>query len=360
MSRKRRGFSAFSLAFLDIMSCGFGAVVLLFLIIKHHADVKDVMPQYDLSIEVDLLEQDIGDAKTRLGNARSRAATMDADMLSKEDLAEKARRELAKAKKALADVDPAITNEELDALKNKLRRLSDEKNKLQREVNKTSNQVRTFVGAGNREYLTGLKLGGRRILVLVDASASMLDDTIVNIIRRRNMDDAAKRRSWKWQQGISTVDWISARFPPNAKFQIYTFNTYAKPVLTGTDGKWLDVNSAKTLNDAISKLRSVIPEGGSSLINAFEKIQSLSPLPDNIFLITDGLPTQGQTKPRGSTISGVKRQRLFEQAATRVPRGIPINTILLPMEGDPMAAWAFWNLALYTQGAFLTPARDWP
>ena len=53
-------------------------------------------------------------------------------------------------------------------------------------------------------------------------------------------------------------------------------------------------------------------------------------------------------------------QRLFEQAVSRIPRGIPINSILLPMEGDPMAAWAYWNLALYTQGAFLTPARDWP
>ncbi|MEM7469612.1 MAG: VWA domain-containing protein, partial [Pseudomonadota bacterium] len=69
--RKRRGFSAFSLAFLDIMSCGFGAVVLLFLIIKHHADVKDVMPEYDLSVELELLEKDIGDALEKLGSARS-------------------------------------------------------------------------------------------------------------------------------------------------------------------------------------------------------------------------------------------------------------------------------------------------
>lgn len=360
MARKRRGFSAFSLAFLDIMSCGFGAVVLLFLIIKHHADVKDVMPEYDLSIEVDLLEQDIGEAKIKLGRARSRSSTLDEEMLSKEALSVQAKRELAKAKAAIADVAPAISNDELNELKSKLRRLSDEKDKLQQEVNKTSTQVRTFVGAGNREYLTGLKLGGRRILILLDASASMLDDTIVNVIRKRNMDDASKRRSWKWQQAVATVDWITARLPQNAKFQIYTFNTQTRAVLPDTDGKWLDVNSARTLDDAVAKMRLVIPKGGSSLINAFGKMQSLSPLPDNIFLITDGLPTQGQNKPRGSTISGPQRQRLFEQATTKVPRGIPINAILLPMEGDPMAAWAYWSLATYTQGAFLTPARDWP
>ena len=55
MRNKRRGFSVFSLSFLDIMSCGFGAVVLLFLIIKHHADVKDVLPDYDLTKELGLL-----------------------------------------------------------------------------------------------------------------------------------------------------------------------------------------------------------------------------------------------------------------------------------------------------------------
>ena len=197
-------------------------------------------------------------------------------------------------------------------------------------------------------------------MILLDASASMLDDTIVNVIRRRNMDDATKRRSWKWQQGIATVDWISARLPPNAKFQIYTFNTQAKAVLPGSDGKWLDVSNFKVLNDAVSELGKVIPGGGSSLINAFGKIQSLSPLPDNVFLITDGLPTQGQTKPRGTTVTGVERQRLFEQAVDRLPRGVPINSILLPMEGDPIASWAYWSLALYTRGAFLTPAKDWP
>ena len=35
MARKKRGFTTFNLSFLDIMSCGFGAVVLVFLIIDH-------------------------------------------------------------------------------------------------------------------------------------------------------------------------------------------------------------------------------------------------------------------------------------------------------------------------------------
>jgi hypothetical protein len=62
------------------------------------------------------------------------------------------------------------------------------------------------------------------------------------------------------------------------------------------------------------------PPDGTSLINAFDYLQTLSPVPDNIFLITDGLPTQGKTPPRGTTISGNQRQRLYRQAV-RSPAG---------------------------------------
>ncbi len=40
MARKKRGFTTFNLSFLDIMSCGFGAVVLVFLIIDHSIEVE--------------------------------------------------------------------------------------------------------------------------------------------------------------------------------------------------------------------------------------------------------------------------------------------------------------------------------
>jgi hypothetical protein len=35
MARKKRDFTTFNLSFLDIMSCGFGAVILVFLIMNH-------------------------------------------------------------------------------------------------------------------------------------------------------------------------------------------------------------------------------------------------------------------------------------------------------------------------------------
>ena len=339
------------------MSCGFGAVVLLFLIIKHQSEVKVEIPQHDLSAEVGLLEQEIGDAEQRIGDLLSKTESMDADIAVAQGHAGTAKTAINQGGEA---TPRASMSGEIAALKAAIKRQETEKHRLQQQIHEKSRNVRTFSGEGNREYLTGIQLGGHRILILLDASASMLDETIVNVIRRRNMDDAAKRRSAKWRQALATVDWISARFPQQSQYQIYTFNTKASPVLSGTRGRWLPVSNTNEFDRAIDEVRQTIPAGGSSLENAFLVITQLNPRPDNVYLITDGLPTQGRSPPRTTTVSGRERLRHFEEAVVRIPRGIPVNVILLPMEGDPMAPSAFWQIALYTRGAFLSPAADWP
>ncbi len=249
---------------------------------------------------------------------------------------------------------------EIEKLKEEIREMEERKKRLEAETEETGRDVRTFIGEGNRQYLTGLKLGGQRILVLLDASSSMLDETIVNIIRRRNMPDETKRASAKWQQALKTADWLSTQFPPGSRYQIYTFNTEAKAVLDDTNGQWLKVNDSAQLNKAVSNMKDVIPDGGTSLEKAFLAAASLKPVPDNIYLITDGLPTQGRTRPRSSTVSSKQRMAHFEDAVKQLPSNIPVNIILAPMEGDPMAPSAYWRLAQLTRGSFLTPSRDWP
>ena len=68
MARRKRGFNVFSLSFLDIMSCGFGAAVLLFLIIKHNVDTNTPQPpvKTDMSAEVDLLEEEVREGQKNL------------------------------------------------------------------------------------------------------------------------------------------------------------------------------------------------------------------------------------------------------------------------------------------------------
>ncbi len=361
---RRRPFSVFTLSFLDVMCCGFGAVVLLFLLLKHEAIVLEQVATVDLSVEVDELERQLAEARSELTAANDNATNVDrqiAALLAESASARELLAATAAEKNKHATAAPVtITRRDIEALKVALKKLASEKHQVMSQIAEQSRDVRQFLGEGNREYLTGIKTGGKRILILLDSSASMLDDTLVNVIRRRNMDDSAKRRSEKWQQALATVDWISARFPAGSQYQIYTFNGSAQPVVAGSEQRWLAVDDAGQLNRAIADLKQTVPAGGSNLARAMQVIGRLSPAPDNVFLITDGLPTMGLGGSRGGTVSGQARLRYFDEAVRQIPAGSPINVVLLPMEGDPMAPSAFWQIALITRGSFLTPAYDWP
>ena len=360
MSRKKRGFTPFSLAFLDIMSCGFGAAVLLFLIIKHQADETHSAEGPDNSAEVALLEQDIASEGKAIADLTTAIREIEQELAQQKGQAARLREEVAQTSADSATLSIEDQDQRISALQAQLKQLSEKKEKVLTELEGQGKAVRNFVGDGQREYLTGLRINGRRIVILFDTSASMLDRSIVNIIRKRNMTPTEQKASDKWQRALATLDWLTARLPASAEFQVYFFDTRASVALTGTSGTWLSVGDGKQLSEVVSRAREIVPNGGTSLHHAFDVIAKMNPRPDNVYLITDGLPTQGGGAPRGTTVSGNRRLDHFDRAVRKIPNGVPINTILFPLEGDPMAAPRFWQLAQRTNGAFLSPARDWP
>jgi von Willebrand factor type A domain len=359
---RRREFTVFSLSFLDVMSCGFGATILLYLILDHRQEMQVERQTTAQQSEVAFLEREVRDGTEGLAELRNTIAMLDESITeargrSREVLIEieKRREELATGKK-----DTVAETEHLNRLKADVEQLEEKAERLRAEGEKQQGEdVRRFTGDGDRQYLTGLKLGGSRILVLLDRSASMLDHSLVNVLRLRNMPEPVQRRAEKWQRAVGTVDWLSTQLPPGSKYQIYAFNTRAEPVVAGSGGRWLEVNDRAQLDGAIDSLGKLLPADGTNLAAAFEVAQQLSPPPDNIYLITDGLPTQGPGSS-GSKASGRDRLKYYNQALKSLPNGVPVNVILQPMEGDPMAASALWQLAIATRGAFLAPARDWP
>lgn len=363
MARRRRSFSTFNLSFLDIMSCGFGAVVLVFLIIDHSIEVQSRELNVDLLSEVNLLEEDISEGEENLVALRNALDSTDSAIVEAEGRARRVSDELEEVEGLIAALIPEDVSEEeaIEKLKAEIQSLEEEVKKLREAADEQAGKsARSYVGDGNRQYLTGLNLGGRHIAILLDVSASMLDEKLVNIIRLRNMGEELQRNAAKWTRAVNTVDWLTAQLPIGAEYQVITFNTDAGSVLPDRDDQWLEVADQPQLERVSAALRDLTPSGGTSLENAFLKMQALSPAPDNIFLITDGLPTQGTSPPRGSKISGRDRQRLFRQAVRVLPDRVPVNIILAPMEGDPMAASEFWQLAQQTRGSFLSPSRDWP
>jgi hypothetical protein len=361
----RRRINVFNLSFLDVMACGLGAVVLLFVIINHAAEVRsDELTRQRLA-EVNRLEREVITGKKNLVELKNTLRRTEEQFVIAQGLSRQVIQDIEARRMELAKLkhETLARQEHANALKADLK--SAEKDIKRLEASRGTEEekaeaTRTFIGEGDRQYLTGLKVGGKRILILVDASASMLDETLVNVIRRRNLPDRQKIKARKWQRAMATVDWLTTQIPIDSTYQIYSFNVSPTPAIDGTDGEWLPAHDVKVLNQAVRNVRQVIPKDGTSLYNALAAVKKLKPLPDNIYLITDSLPTQGKSKPRRRTVSGTRRLSYLEDAVNQLPRGIPINTILFPMEGDPRAASAYWQLAQVTGGSFISPAKDWP
>jgi archaellum component FlaC len=315
-----------------------------------------------VAAEVNLLEEDIREGETGLVRVRNTLSNVDLQMVQAQGQARAIEEEINSIMEELSrlenETSATVVSEE--DLRSDIEALEAELERLRAEREDTGNNIRRFVGDGNRQYLTGLIMGGARVLILVDSSASMLDSTIVNIIRRRNMNDEAKRSAAKWIRTKRTVEWLVAQLPPPSQYQMYTFNAETRAMLPGTEGQWLEVADTAQLDRAMQELENTIPVNGTNLETLFNAVANLSPPPDNIYLITDGLPTLGSRAAAGGTVSGRDRERLFEAAVRELPKGIPVNVILQPLEGDPMATSLYWQLAVSTDGSFLNPASDWP
>ena len=367
MARLRnREFSVFSLSFLDAITCGFGACILLFMIINSNVQVRREEALEDLSGEVDRMELKVTTGRKNLVQIKEALVKLVEEWATLRAV----RSELASEIRTTSDEVEKVTLDS-EARQRAVERLRSELLSLEQETERlnaaspTPDEAGTRIrgyqeGGGDRQYLTGLRMGGKRVVILIDVSTSMLDRTIVNILRRRNMPPEQQRRAPKWQQAVNTIDWLTTQIEIGTQYQIYAFNSTAWSLIEGTDGQWLTVTTSAELDAAVTKLRQeIVPQGPSSLQAAFNAARSMQPRPDNIYLLTDGLPTMGEIVPTREGVTAKERLDHFNRAVRDLP-GAPVNVILLAMEGDPKAAPAYWWLALRTGGSMLAPAEDWP
>jgi len=362
----RRTVNPIGMSFLDAMTCGLGAVVLLYMVINASIQLRADRVTVDLRAETDRLEKEVLAGHERLVEVRNSVREAEQEQAITRGLSRRMIETLTTISEELATYEDSTLarREHLNRLKSDIRTMEEGAKRLAAAAPPSDetpgDRTRRHIGDGDRQYLTGLKVGGSRILFLVDVSASMLDDTIVNIIRRRNLPNEQKIRAEKWQQAVATVDWLTTQIPRDSSYQIYLFNDTARPVLEGTDHQWLDGSDGLLLGRVLGEMKAIIPERGTSLLRAFEAANQMDPPPDNITILTDGLPTIGANPARTGTVSAKQRVRLFDRASKSRPGNVPINVILFPMEGDPMAAAAFWKLAMASRGSFMGISEDWP
>jgi len=360
---RRRRTDAFGLSFLDCICCGFGAVILFYVMMSAQGGLRRVHTADQLRAEINRLDEAVQSGTRNLAVLRNSIEKADADHATALAVAARLATDVKTQREQLStyDEDSLARRAHIDALKADIRSLQEGKRRLEAgSLQHAAPGQDTHTTPEERRYITGIVLHGRHILILVDRSASMLHEDLVSIIRLRNANDAAKRAASKWRRTVQIVNWMATQLPPASKYQVFGFNIKAEPLSGGTPVGWLDGGDPQALARNLQSLQAIVPRDGTSLINAFSAVRLLNPLPDQIILITDGLPTQGKTAGARKYIDAGARERLFDEAVASLPEHVPVDVVLLPMKGDVQAAHRFWKLARATNGTLLAPSKDWP
>lgn len=338
------------------MSCGLGAIVLVFMLVKHNVG--------NVPTETDPLTEDVQRLELQQEELQQTLAQLQTIAQSEAEKIARQRAELTRLEKSLSQKDVGLVQkkEQLDALK---------KDISTRPVARTEDMVQDDRG-GEENYLMGLKVAGQHIAVLVDSSASMTDEKLLDIIKRKNDSAENKKRGPKWQRTKKTVRWLLARVPKTSRLTLISYNAQVKSLgNTAMRGGPADTPAARAA--LYRDLDSIVPEGATNLHKGLQAVAQSGAT--DLYLITDGLPTVGDSRyaglnpfaacssllGRSNTISGECRVKLFRQTLKDINLGgVKVNVILLPIEGDPDAVNEYWAWAATTGGLLISPAGNWP
>jgi uncharacterized protein YdaT len=351
ISAKRRETEVFSLAFLDCICCGFGAMILVFILTINQKTATDKENVDDLKArvkemqhQVDVSKGDIDRLNKLLASAQLELEAINAENSQQELKLSDRRRELL------------LLLQQTGMLKDALAKLLADKKALPTDENVPI----AIPNIDRRQYLTGVRLEGDYVLFVIRASGSMLDDTIDAVTARLQDPDYKKREAPKWQRAMRALEWMLANLGPETRFQIVFFADDVMPILPARADEWFSTKDKQAIAEIVARIHEIVPQGSANLEHAFTYVRTMQRLPDNIVLFTDGLPTSSDSLASGGTNDDETRIRFFHAARKQLPARIPISTILFPLNGDPAAAALFWELANATRGALVSPSKSWP
>ncbi|MCY4130453.1 MAG: VWA domain-containing protein [Gammaproteobacteria bacterium] len=376
MSRtvKRQSVVAFGLSFLDVLCCGLGAAVLLLLVVKHGETVAEIDAAGFLIEHVTAIQELI--------------ATKSEEKTELERVADETQRQII-ALTAQDDARSSISRLQSTRLAKLLREVQQQRIALNsaRQVlaADAANHQRLAEEAqqvSSQQHLTGLMVDSDRVVVLLDSSASMLSSNLVEIIRLRVSNPQIQLSAEKWVSARGAAKWVIERMPIGASYEILTYSDVVRDsqgnlVTTAQAPQWQtkqDADSASTHVDSL--LKDLIPLGATDLRTALTAVTAIKPTPSQVIVITDGYPTlPGKAAlnrlrgcPRAKSgqvplISPSCRRSIFDHALRvnrKDLRGIRIDVVLYPLEGDSNAVFGYWELANLYGGRLLSPVPGWP
>jgi hypothetical protein len=333
---KRREAQSSALSFIDCICCGFGAVLLLFILTAKSQIVQTQEEATQSLAAEETLLQAIEVAEAQLKALEKNIAALDpqpdANATSVAQLAAEQER-LAKAVEDQAEALGALDTETetVDAVAG---------------LNRPS---------ADQNYLSGLRLRGPRAVILLENSGSMLAEDAQSALEIIGNGSGATAE--KWLRAKAAVRAVLAAIPQGTQVAIFQMNE-STSALSGTpNSPYFDPYNNSALLTTLERLDTLEASGGANLSKALRTIGQLKQRASSLLLISDSLPTA--PNPSHHSLSEADRVQLFNVAMATRPR-FPVNVILFPFEGDPSAAGLYWKLSAHTNGITLIPDNDWP
>ena len=287
--RKRRDMETFSLSFLDAITCGFGAVILLLVLVKIYEPLTIERSREDLDALLARLQEELFDIRGETAILNREMVTTRQDLESTEQQLARLRGELSalQGRFAATQGDAPEDDEELGELMAARQQLTEEMQRLLADYRPPKDN--TTVG--------GIPVDSEYILFVIDTSGSMFQGPWRLVLR-------------KVQEALSVYPRVKGIQVLNDEGK-YMFSTYA--------GRWIpDSDSAR--RNIISRLANWNPysdsspvEGITEAINTFyEPGKSMS-----IYVFGDDFP-RGSVEAVARYIGRVNRADQFGNRLVRI------------------------------------------
>ncbi|MFT6267523.1 MAG: hypothetical protein ACJAVV_000321 [Alphaproteobacteria bacterium] len=356
MVTKRRE-NGFNLAFLDVMACGLGAVLLILIIVNFNDDTP--IP----SDEIEKLEQELAATENKSQSVATSLSKQELEISTEQANATEQGERIAQLSIQQKALQQAIAEKKAV--------LAELEDAVAAIASETADDTIELPSINEETYLLGLIVEGRRIGILVDTSASMTDESLIDIIKRKLSSDAVKKAGPKWQRTLRIIKWMLSRLPDSSQVAVVSFNN--KGSALGSQA----VTSAKVstnIQKLVADVNALVPQNGTNLQEGLAELQRAMPDMTDLYIITDGLPSlisasSGFSSSPGcnplpgkqATISGACRVQVMQRTLNvNKLSGVRTNVILLPLEGDPQASALYWQWTSFTGGTFISPAGTWP
>lgn len=252
MRRRRRDSDTLSLSFLDAISCGFGAIILLLVIVKIYEPQLRAEVVDDSEARLAYLEQKLADIQDDTRTTSERISDTEAELARERQRLDQLRRELARIESAMGDSrTDAEVMAELEA------RLLRAKQQLTEEMQRL---LADFRPAHMEQQVGGIPIDAEWVVFVIDTSPSMTN--------------------YAWPRMMQIMQEVLDVYPQVKGMQV--MNDMGTHLFRGRQGEWIDDTPAFR-RSVLQRLQTWRPFSNSSPVEGLmEAIRLYGRSHDNV------------------------------------------------------------------------------